>query len=512
MARVRISSDPTKETISENGDAASSLPLRRSGRARKRPSSHGEDADYENGRIATSSASSESQQNRKRRVAPSGFDVPDNLLETSLGPWKENEQSEWPSWIELESDPAFFTAILGLLGVKGARIEEVLSVDEDTLATLPPPVHGLVFLYEYVADEGIKTTESCRNVWFANQTTQNACATIALLNIIMNAEKLSLGGKLRKFKEESKDLSPPLRGHLINNSTWIRVAHNSFARRLDHLDAALGLQNEVDNKKKRAKSMSSGQQQKRRKPKKGKSEDTSAYHFIAFVPIGQQVWQLDGLASAPVCIGKSPSCVYTEDMHWTSVMCPVLQERMMRYETERLFFSLLAVCGDNLAHVRQRLAANIRNLADINSKFSNSPSWPHRTVSQDTIYDPLDARLATLQLDVEDIQAVPDSDLKPWLSKQQQRDVSSSSDIDDESIFAETTIETALELWDQLSVEQKQILAEYDRESVADGGQESTAMLGRTRDYTAAVHEWVKKLAGHKVLKRLHQEVQFQNS
>ncbi|KAL2139851.1 hypothetical protein VTI28DRAFT_4614 [Corynascus sepedonium] len=502
-----MSNDPTKETNFENGGAASSLPLRRSGRARKRPSNHGEDADYENGRIATSSASSESQQNRKRRVAPSGFDVPDNLLEASLGPWKENEQSEWPSWIELESDPAFFTAILGLLGVKGARIEEVLSVDEDTLATLPPPVHGLVFLYEYVADESIKTTESCRSVWFANQTTQNACATIALLNIIMNADKLSLGEKLRKFKEESKDLSPPLRGHLINNSTWIRVAHNSFARRLDHLDAALGLQNEVDNKKKRAKSMSSGQQQKRRKPKKEKSEDTSAYHFIAFVPIGQQVWQLDGLASAPVCIGE-----YREDMHWTSVMCPVLQERMMRYETERLFFSLLAVCGDNLAHVRQRLAANIRNLADINSKFSNGPSWPPRTVSQDTIYDPLDARLATLQLDFEDIQAVPDSDLKPWLSKQQQRDVSSSPDIDDESIFAEKTIETALELWDQLGVEQKQILAEYDRESVADGGQESTAILGRTRDYTAAVHEWVKKLAGHKVLKRLHQEVQLQNS
>jgi len=206
MARVRMSNDPTKETNFENGGAASSLPLRRSGRARKRPSNHGEDADYENGRIATSSASSESQQNRKRRVAPSGFDVPDNLLEASLGPWKENEQSEWPSWIELESDPvsppvyhrpslqqltalqAFFTAILGLLGVKGARIEEVLSVDEDTLATLPyvtqatllrrgvltyplpsPPVHGLVFLYEYVADESIKTTESCRNVWFANQ-------------------------------------------------------------------------------------------------------------------------------------------------------------------------------------------------------------------------------------------------------------------------------------------------------------------------------------------------------
>ncbi len=62
------------------------------------------------------------------------------------------------------------------------------------------------------------------------QTTDNACATIALLNIIMNAEGLELGEKLHKFKQESKDLSPPLRGHMINNSVWIRTAHNSFAR------------------------------------------------------------------------------------------------------------------------------------------------------------------------------------------------------------------------------------------------------------------------------------------
>jgi ubiquitin carboxyl-terminal hydrolase L5 len=51
-----------------------------------------------------------------------------------------------------------------------------------------------------------------------------------LLNIIMNAEGLSLGEKLRQFKQESKDLPAPLRGHMINNSTWIRTAHNSFAR------------------------------------------------------------------------------------------------------------------------------------------------------------------------------------------------------------------------------------------------------------------------------------------
>lgn len=46
----------------------------------------------------------------------------------------------------------------------------------------------------------------------------------------MNAEGLELGDKLDKFKQASTDMSPPLRGNMLSNSTWIRVAHNSFAR------------------------------------------------------------------------------------------------------------------------------------------------------------------------------------------------------------------------------------------------------------------------------------------
>jgi len=51
-----------------------------------------------------------------------------------------------------------------------------------------------------------------------------------MLNILMNAEGLPLGEKLCKFKQESMDLPPPVRGNLISHSDWIRVAHNSFAR------------------------------------------------------------------------------------------------------------------------------------------------------------------------------------------------------------------------------------------------------------------------------------------
>ena len=77
-------------------------------------------------------------------------------------------------------------------------------------------------------------------------------------------------------------------------------------RRIDLLNAALSLQNEVEKKNKRAKASSA--RRKKTKSKGGKSsvETDSAYHFIAFVPVGQKVYQLDGLKSAPVCIGKKP--------------------------------------------------------------------------------------------------------------------------------------------------------------------------------------------------------------
>ena len=105
MTQDQSGSPPNEEAALKNGDAGSPLPLRRSGRARKRPSTHSEDADYENGPPATSPDSADTRRNPKRRAAPNAFDVPDNLLEASLGPWKENEQAEWANWIELESDP-----------------------------------------------------------------------------------------------------------------------------------------------------------------------------------------------------------------------------------------------------------------------------------------------------------------------------------------------------------------------------------------------------------------------
>lgn len=77
------------------------------------------------------------RRNAKRKAAPEVFDVPVNVLEASLGPWQENELTEWPSWTDVESDPVFFNRILRLLGIREAKVREVLSVDEESLLLLP---------------------------------------------------------------------------------------------------------------------------------------------------------------------------------------------------------------------------------------------------------------------------------------------------------------------------------------------------------------------------------------
>jgi hypothetical protein len=85
--------------------------LRRSGRARKPPNLMMAGAQYE---METKKSPTErlsdhginaTRRNPKRKAAPEIFDLPNDLLEASLAPIRPEEQSEWDSWVELESDP-----------------------------------------------------------------------------------------------------------------------------------------------------------------------------------------------------------------------------------------------------------------------------------------------------------------------------------------------------------------------------------------------------------------------
>lgn len=123
----------------------------------------------------------------------------------------------------------------------------------------------------------------------------------------MNAPEAELGNQLKKFKESTKGLNTALRGHRLGSNTFIRSIHNSFTRRMDQLNADLGLENEASEPKtKKSKNRTAakkGKGQRRRKV----AEDDYAFHFVAYVPADGQVWELDGLKTKPHKLGNQPT-------------------------------------------------------------------------------------------------------------------------------------------------------------------------------------------------------------
>lgn len=58
----------------------------------------------------------------------------------------------------------------------------------------------------------------------------NACATQALLHVLLNAPHLDVGPVLENFRSFTLPLPPEMRGDAMNGADEIRRAHNSFAR------------------------------------------------------------------------------------------------------------------------------------------------------------------------------------------------------------------------------------------------------------------------------------------
>jgi ubiquitin carboxyl-terminal hydrolase L5 len=58
----------------------------------------------------------------------------------------------------------------------------------------------------------------------------NACGSVAVVNILMNIPDVELGANLSSFKEFTKDMTPAMRGYTLANFDFLRQIHNSSAR------------------------------------------------------------------------------------------------------------------------------------------------------------------------------------------------------------------------------------------------------------------------------------------
>ncbi|XGW11254.1 hypothetical protein V3C99_012619 [Haemonchus contortus] len=216
-------------------------------------------------------------------------------------------------WTLIESDPGVFTEMLRGFGVEGVQVEELHSMSEEETAAYNP-IYGLIFLFKWrPGEEPIGEPVDTNNVFFAQQVITNACATQAIINLLMNVNdpKVKLGSVLEEYRDFAKQIDPASRGLVLSNCEKIRQVHNSFARPTFY-ELDLNMPPSEDN-----------------------------YHFITFVPVGNKIYELDGLREFPLEVSVIP-----EGKTWMEVISPIITERMRRFNDGDIMFNLMAVVGN----------------------------------------------------------------------------------------------------------------------------------------------------------------------
>jgi ubiquitin carboxyl-terminal hydrolase L5 len=203
------------------------------------------------------------------------------------------------NWTTIESDPGVFTELIEKFGVQNVGVEEIWSLDMVD-ESLKANTYGLIYLFKWRAEADQRPVVNVpEGLFFAKQVVQNACATQAILSVLMNSESIELGEDLGNFKSfAGAGIDSESLGVAIGSHDLIRTVHNSFARP----DPFVADDEDKDNKK-------------------GKSEDV--YHFVAYVTHNGNVYELDGLKPGPIFLGEVPS---GQDLF--SVARPAIETRM----------------------------------------------------------------------------------------------------------------------------------------------------------------------------------------
>jgi ubiquitin carboxyl-terminal hydrolase L5 len=245
-------------------------------------------------------------------------------------------------WCTIESDPGVFTELVEQLGVTGLEFQEIFDLDESSIRALGDNVYGIVFLFKHTGSAHTKEVMPVvpDDLFFARQLVENACATQAILSVLLNMDpspSVNLGSTLSDFKSFTDGMDPETRGLAIGDSDSIRTVHNSFRPRVS-------LEISHDNDK-------SGE----------------AFHFVSLLWHKGSVFELDGLQAAPIHIGSCPS-----RSDWLSVAVPHIQSRIAEYTSSgssEIRFNLLAIVEDSRSKLRELIGETSDRSGELNERL-----------------------------------------------------------------------------------------------------------------------------------------------
>lgn len=272
-------------------------------------------------------------------------------------------------WNTIVSDAGVFTELVSRLGVENVQFEELYSIDADSLKALAP-VHAVVFLFKYgkvdrestiqdVPLDGVYDEDYQENgVFFARQTIQNACATQAVLNSLLNKTKeLNVGPELSNIHGFFDGFDSDLCGDAISNSEVIREVHNSFSapKFIDLDDLA---RPDVDEK------------------------NNGLFHFITYLNINNCIYELDGLKRCPIV---HDALLTAEEFY--EKLPEVILRRIAKYLNE-IRFSLLAITNDKLQQYQ-----DIGDELSVQQELDKRERWTRENRARRHDYTPLSVEL-----------------------------------------------------------------------------------------------------------------------
>uniref|UniRef100_A0A3B4AVF2 Ubiquitin carboxyl-terminal hydrolase n=1 Tax=Periophthalmus magnuspinnatus TaxID=409849 RepID=A0A3B4AVF2_9GOBI len=188
-------------------------------------------------------------------------------------------------WTPMEINPE----MMDKLGVGGNwSFVDVLGLEGDQLSAVPKPCCALMLLFPLTQQhESFRQKQADKvaagsEVYFLKQSVGNSCGTIALLHSVgNNKDKMTFNNSsaLKKFLDDTADMSAEDRAKQFENNQAIKEAHNDIAAEGRCVPEA----------------------------------DKVNFHFIAFVNVNGQLYEFDGRMDGAVNHGDTTDDTFVMD-------------------------------------------------------------------------------------------------------------------------------------------------------------------------------------------------------